>query len=50
MRIIDLPEATELAEDDYIVLASEGGGACKINAQKFESLVKSSAISTQDEE
>lgn len=49
MRIKDLPEATELAEDDYLVMASEGGGACKMNAQKFESLVKSSSISTQEE-
>jgi hypothetical protein len=50
MRIKDLPEATELAEDDYLVLASEGGGACKILAKKFEPvLLRINAVYTQTE-
>lgn len=50
MRIIDLPEATELAEDDYLVMASEGGGACKIKAKLFEPvLLRINAVYTQTE-
>lgn len=50
MRIKDLPEATELADDDYLVLASEGGGACKILAKKLEPVVVSiDAVYTQTE-
>lgn len=50
MRIKDLPEATELAEDDYLVMASEGGGACKIKAKIFEPVVVSiDAVYTQTE-
>ena len=50
MRIKDLPEATELAEDDYLVMASEGGGACKILAKKLEPVVVSiDAVYTQTE-
>ena len=50
MRIKDLPEATELAEDDYLVLASEGGGACKILAKTFEPvLLRINAVYTQTE-
>lgn len=50
MRIKDLPEATALAEDDYLVMASEGGGACKIKAKLFEPVVVSiDAVYTQTE-
>ena len=50
MRIKDLPEATELADDDYLVMASEGGGACKILAKKFEPvLLRINAVYTQTE-
>lgn len=50
MRIKDLPEATELAEDDYLVMASESGGACKIRAKLFEPVVVSiDAVYTQTE-
>jgi len=50
MRIKDLPEATELADDDYLVLASEGGGACKILAKTFEPvLLRINAVYTQAE-
>lgn len=33
--ILDYEEATELAEDDYIILDSENGGTCKILASKI---------------
>ena len=33
--ILDYPEATELSEDDYIILDSEDGGTCKILASKL---------------
>lgn len=54
MRIIDLPEATELAEDDYLVTASDGGGACKILAKEFANkivpvLLRINAVYTQTE-
>lgn len=37
--IIDLPEATELEDDDYIVLDSENGGPCKMLAKDFMQIV-----------
>lgn len=35
-RIIEYDIATELSDDDYIVLDSETGGTCKIKAKKLE--------------
>ena len=35
-RIIEYNTATELADDDYLVLDSESGGTCKILAKKLE--------------
>lgn len=33
--ILDYEEATELADDDYIIMDSESGGTCKIPAKYF---------------
>lgn len=35
-RVINYPEATRFADDDYIILDSEMGGAVKIKADNFE--------------
>lgn len=35
-RIIDYPEASELEEDDYLILESVNGGTCKILAKELE--------------
>lgn len=37
--IINLPEATEVADDDYIVLDGENGGPCKILATDFVQII-----------
>lgn len=38
-KILDFPEAAELANDDYIILDSESGGGCRIKAKKIAPVV-----------
>lgn len=37
--IIDLSEATEIVDDDYIFLDGESGGPCKILASDFVQII-----------
>lgn len=48
MRVKDLPEVTQLADDDYIFFDSVSGGSCKILAKKLLPIVTAlDAVYTQ---
>lgn len=50
-KILDFPEAAELANDDYIIFDSESGGGCRILAKKIAPVILGiEAIYTQTQE
>ena len=50
-KILDYPEAAELANDDYIIFDSESGGGCRILAKKIAPVILGiEAIYTQTQE
>lgn len=50
-KILDFPEAAELANDDYIIFDSESGGGCRIKAKKITPVILGiEAIYTQTQE
>ena len=50
-KILDFPEAAELANDDYIIFDSESGGGCRILGKKIAPVILGiEAIYTQTQE